>query len=278
LIQLLGQPGMKWDTKNSQALQLDVKTGYADRVLKPLLPVLNQVIKSPEDGRLLDILTKWDGNYQTNSIAPTLFAQLIYQIAHNTMAKRLGEVQFQNLLRTRALDFALPRLLDDPQSVWWGTSSDSHFDARQSMLAGAWNDSMAHLRQTYGNDTTKWQWGLAHTLTHRHPLGQQPPLDKLFNIGPFSVPGGREVPNNLSGPIGPAPWLVAYGPSTRRLIDFADTTKALGINPVGQSGVLFDAHYNDQAKLFAAGDYVNEHTEKTDVASHAREHLVLQPH
>ena len=278
LIQLLGQSGMKWDTKNSQALQLDVKTGYADRVLKPLLPVLNQVIKSPEDGRLLDILTKWDGNYQTNSIAPTLFAQLIYQIAHNTMATRLGEVQFQNLLRTRALDFALPRLLDDPQSVWWGTSSDSHFDARQSMLAGAWNDSIAHLRQAFGNDTTKWQWGLAHTLTHRHPLGQQPPLDKLFNIGPFSVPGGREVPNNLSGPIGPAPWSVAYGPSTRRLIDFADTTKALGINPVGQSGVLFDAHYNDQAKLFAAGEYVNEHTEKTDVASHAREHLVLQPH
>ena len=92
------------------------------------------------------------------------------------------------------------------------------------------------------------------------------------------MPGGREVPNNLSGPIGPAPWSVAYGPSTRRLIDFADTTKALGINPVGQSGVLFDAHYNDQAKLFAAGEYVNEHTEKTDVASHAREHLVLQPH
>jgi len=276
LVQLLSQSGIKWDTKNSQALQLDVQTGYAARVLKPMLPILNQVLTTPEDKRLLDILTKWDGNYQTNSIAPTLFSQLIYQLAHNTMASRLGDVQFQNLLRTRTLDFALPRLLDDQQSIWWGTSTDAKFDARQAMLAGAWDDSLAHLRQTFGNDTAQWQWGRAHTLTHRHPLGQQQPLDKLFNIGPFSVPGGREVPNNLSGPIGPAPWAVGYGPSTRRLIDFADTTKALGINPVGQSGVLFDAHYNDQAKLFAAGVYVNEHTEKADVDSHAREHLLLQ--
>ena len=274
---LLSQPGMKWDTKNSQALQLDVQTAYAPRVLQSLLPVLRQVLVAPEDKRLFDILSKWDGNYQTNSIAPTLFSQVIYQLAHNVMADKVGTVQFQNLLRTRVLDFAIPRLLADQQSPWWGVSSDPNFDARQAVILGAWNDSLTHLRQTFGTDSAQWMWGQAHTLTHRHPLGQQAPLDKLFNIGPFAVPGGREVPNNLSGPIGPAPWNVAYGPSTRRLIDFADTSKALGINPVGQSGVLFDAHYNDQAKLFANGIYVNEHTDNADVQAHAHEHLVLQP-
>ena len=274
---LLSQPGMKWDTKNSQALQLDVQTAYAPRVLQSLLPVLRQVLVAPEDKRLFDILSKWDGSYQTTSIAPTLFSQFIYQLAHNVMADKVGTVQFQNLLRTRVLDFAIPRLMADQQSPWWGVSTDPKFDARQAVVLGAWNDSLTHLRQTLGTDSAQWMWGQAHTLTHRHPLGQQAPLDKLFNIGPFAVPGGREVPNNLSGPIGPAPWNVAYGPSTRRLIDFADTSKALGINPVGQSGVLFDAHYNDQAKLFANGIYVNEHTDNADVQAHAHEHLVLQP-
>ena len=81
-----------------------------------------------------------------------------------------------------------------------------------------------------------WQWGSAHTLTHKHPLGQLKILDKLFNVGQFAAPGGHETPNNLSHKMGPAPWPVAYGPSTRRLIDFADPSHSLGINPVGQSG------------------------------------------
>jgi hypothetical protein len=72
----------------------------------------------------------------------------------------------------------------------------------------------------------------------------------------LAAPGGRETPNNLSSPIGPAPWAVNSGPSTRRLIDFADAGKALGINPVGQSCVAFDRHYADQSVRFVTGGYV----------------------
>ena len=50
----------------------------------------------------------------------------------------------------------------------------------------------------------------------------------------------------------------------------------MGINPVGQSGVLFDAHYADQAKPFARGQYVRQHMSGTDVAAHTRSTLVLQ--
>ena len=69
---------------------------------------------------------------------------------------------------------------------------------------------------------------------------------------------------------------MVYGPSTRRLIDFAAPGSALGINPVGQSGVLFDEHYNDQAAAFAAGRYVNEHLLEADVSAHTRQTLILQ--
>lgn len=81
------------------------------------------------------------------------------------------------------------------------------------------------------------------------------PLNLLFNVGPFAAPGTHEVPNNLSAKIGPAPWPVTYGPSTRRLIDFADAGAALTINPVGQSGVPFDRHYGDQAQDYIEGRY-----------------------
>jgi penicillin amidase len=108
-------------------------------------------------------------------------------------------------------------------------------------------------------------------------LGLQKPLDKLFNVGQFAAPGGHETPNNLSHKMGPAPWPVAYGPSTRRLIDFADPSHSLGINPVGQSGVLFDQHYQDQAKLYINGQYIMQYFSEDDVAANTKSTLKLVP-
>jgi penicillin amidase len=70
---------------------------------------------------------------------------------------------------------------------------------------------------------------------------------------------------------------VSYGPSTRRVIDFADASKAVGINPLGQSGVLFDAHYRDQAQAFIDGGYVAQHLAEADVAANTRSTLTLAP-
>ena len=68
-----------------------------------------------------------------------------------------------------------------------------------------------------------------------------------------------------------------YGPSTRRVIDFAKPDKAWGSNPLGQSGVLFDRHYADQAKHFVEGGYVHERLSQDDVQAHTASTLILRP-
>ena len=141
----------------------------------------------------------------------------------------------------------------------------------------AWQASIAHLKTTLGPDVAHWQWGKAHTLTHDHPLGVQKPLDRIFNVGPFAAPGTHEVPNNLSAKIGPAPWPVTYGPSTRRLVDFADPAHSLTINPVGQSGVPFDSHYEDQAEAYVEGIYYEAHFNNEEVTANTRSTLKLLP-
>ena len=149
--------------------------------------------------------------------------------------------------------------------------------SRSDTLKKVWRHAVDHLTVALGKDPARWTWGRAHTLTHNHPLGQQKPLDKLFSIGPFAAPGGREIPNALGTSIGPAPWAVSYGPSTRRIIDFADASQSLGINPVGQSGVLFDAHYSDQAQAYVTGTYVRQWLKPEDVAANTRSILALAP-
>lgn len=251
----LADPQVKWDTQNSQALQLDTSTDYGPRTLAPLLATLRAIAEGDEEKELVEQLAAWRGDYPLDSTSATLFNQFLYELAYAALHDELGDTWFPVLLSTRAIDAALPRLAADAQSPWWNLRGSSERSDRTAIVRMAWHKSLEHLRATLGSDPASWQWGKAHTLTHNHPLGIQKPLNLLFNVGPFAAPGSHEVPNNLSAKIGPAPWAVNYGPSTRRLIDFADAGQALTANPVGQSGVPFDKHYSDQAEGYIQGQY-----------------------
>jgi len=277
LDELLRSPSTPWTMENSKALQLDVQIGYGPRTLAPLLPALRSAVTEPAEQALLDQLIAWKGAYDKEGVAPTLFTQLLFELAREAMSDELGEAAFNNLRRTRALDHALPRLMADAASPWWDKRGTPAVETREDIVKSAWAATLAHLRKTQGPDAAAWAWGKAHTLTHKHPLGQQPPLDKLFDVGPFAMPGGRETPNYQAMAVGPAPWAVTTGPSTRRLIDFADAGQALGINPVGQSGVWPDRHYADQAARFAQGGYRAQHLGERDVATHVKSTLTLRP-
>lgn len=285
--ELLDSNDVKWNTQNMQTVQLDVTNHYPTRLVQTLLPLIRQSAAGTKDAALVDKLAAWNGVYKRDAIEPTISFQFTYELVHELMFERLGKDYFDGLLGTFLIDPALERMVANPQSVWWSnpaaveskpdTSTNAVVDARFEKVHKAWIATMNHLRKTLGDDPSTWSWGRAHTLTHRHPLGVQKPLDKFFNVGPFPVNGSHETINNLSTHFGPAPWAVDVGPSTRRIIDFAKPEAALGINPVGQSGVLFDSHYSDQAYSYANGQYVPEHFSESDVAQSTIETLILRP-
>ena len=274
LDQVLSKPDIKWDTARAQALQLDNGFDYPRRVLEPLAADLSAAAQTDAQKLAIKDLLAWNGNHSIDSVSATLFNQFVYELLRAAMADELGDAAFGNLLRTRAVDHALPRLSADANSPWWDKRGTDARETRTAIVSEAWRNTISHLQSQYGADMASWTWGRAHTLTHKHPLGQQAPLDKIFNVGPFAAPGGHETPNNLSHVIGPAPWPVTYGPSTRRVVDLAQPQQAQGINPVGQSGVWPDAHYADQAPVYMAGKTAPQWL---DVAGHIRSTLVLNP-
>lgn len=277
LNQQLQDASIAWDTHNSQALQLDSGSAYGPRVLAPILDELRQAAQGDEEQQLVKQLSQWDGDHSLDSVAATLFNQLVYQLLREATVDELGEQGFIDLIASRAIDEGLPRLTADAHSPWWQDKTSSQPLRRADIVARAWSKTLAHLRQVLDQDSSQWQWRRAHTLTQVHPLGMKKPLERIFNVGPFAAPGGHETPNNLSHKIGPAPWKVVYGPSTRRLIDLAEPERALGINPVGQSGVRFDAHYADQAEPYIKGQYQPMHLNPTDVQAHSAKELILNP-
>ena len=274
---ILSDTQRQWSTQDAQALQLHDSNDYGPRLLRDLLPLLRAVVTDPDQLAFLQPLEKWDGAYSADIITPTLFTQLMYELAHAAMADEMGEAQFNNLLHTRSLESALAALVKDPKSAWWNNVNTPKQEGHFETIRIAWSNTMTHLQSMHGTSLIEWRWGKNHTLTHMHPLGTQKYVGWLFNVGPFSVPGGRETPNNMAYDMGRAPWPISFGPSTRRIIDFADAGKALGISPLGQSGVLFDEHYDDQAALYTASMYAPQYIKAADIAAHTESTLTLKP-
>ncbi|QTH14026.1 penicillin acylase family protein [Pseudomonas corrugata] len=267
----------KWDIESTRKLQLGTTTAYGPRLLAPLLPVLREVVSDPQERKWVEQLAQWQGDYPLDSVSATLFNQFLFNLADAALHDELGDGFFDTALSTRVIDAALPRLAASVDSPWWDDRTTLSKETRSDIVKTAWSKSLAHLKATFGDDATQWQWGNAHTLTHGHPLGMQKPLDRIFNVGPFAAPGTHEVPNNLSARIGPAPWPVTYGPSTRRIIDFADPTHSVTINPVGQSGVPFDKYYADQAEAYIEGLYHQAHLAEEEVTANTHDTLKLLP-
>lgn len=142
-------------------------------------------------------------------------------------------------------------------SVWFDDvrTSDT-VETKKDMVQSSFLQAFESLEDDLGDDITEWTWGRVHTLEHSHPIGQIALLRSFFNVGPFPVPGSREVINNMAFQYnGASNFSVTAGPSTRRVIDFSDVENSMSILPTGQSGNPFSKYYEDQAKMFNKGEF-----------------------
>ncbi|HEU0012909.1 MAG TPA: penicillin acylase family protein [Longimicrobium sp.] len=99
-------------------------------------------------------------------------------------------------------------------------------------------------------------WGELHVTRIDHPLGSVAVLDRAMNlnIGPFPSPGAPNTVNVAGFSARTPPFVTAYGPSQRHVVDLADVDGAGGfVVPTGQSGIPFSRHYRDQNELWRTG-------------------------
>ena len=141
-------------------------------------------------------------------------------------------------------------------------------------MTAAFEKTMSELMAQLGNDPQKWRWGQVHTLEHGHSFAAVPSLKKYFNVGPFPVTGNTETINNLMSPLQPdGTYEVMAGPSTRRIVDFADVARnSWSILPTGQSGNVLSEHYSDQATMYAKGEFRRQLMDKEEIISVAKAH------
>jgi penicillin amidase len=239
---------------NQQPIQLDIGSDYAKRALTTMLTTLAESEKS-NNPELVQQLQQWDGNFTLSSIAATVFIEWQYQLAEQAFNDELGDDLFGLMKRTRKIDYGFYNILKAPNSPWWNSINNDQVNSMSDVVNNSWETTLTTLSNNLGENWRDWQWQKVHTFELAHALGASKLLRPLFNIGPVPVVGAHAVPNNLSQKFTSGHHSVTAGPSTRRLIDFAQPEKSLGILPAGQSGNPFDRHYKDQFELYTQGQY-----------------------
>ncbi len=267
----------KLSTNDMRAINLDVVSVSAPLVAKEIASVLKAINKK-DYAPLILLLDQWDGAHQLADIAPSVYYTLLSHILYLTMPDEIGSTAFKSLLNSSVMKSSYLKLISNDSSKWWDNVKTNEIETRSVIFDLAASKSLKMLQAKHGNDMNQWTWNKMHSLTHGHPLGSVKPLDKVFNVGPFEVPGGIEVLNNLMftlDTIGHFP--VISGPALRKVTDFADLENGFTVSPTGQSGNWMSKHYDDQAEMFASGQVRKMLMNKSEIQTLSKNHLLLKP-
>ena len=167
----------------------------------------------------------------------------------------------------------LQRTLDDPDSHWFDMG---HGETRDECLRLALREAVDWLEVELGPRSKDWAWGKLHRITFGHTLGRVPPLNRVFNRGPYPVGGD-----------GSTVWATGFGPDLRNesligppfrfIADLSDLRNSWGLLAPGQSGQLGSPHYDDQVEAWFATGYHPMLYAREDVEREAEGRLWLQP-
>ena len=261
----------KWSLEDLKAVQTDTNIPY----FQPFKKILKEILPSLADKEKIyaERLLSWDGEAKASSSEATLFYEwlsiAITDMAHRHLGKDLGNEYVKSYVSLRSV----MKLLEQKDSLWWDFPMTNRKERRNDALRAAFVQAAEYLKIKFGPQMEDWAWGKMHTLTLNHPLSRVSPLDLVFNIGPSRASGGLDSVNTYAFSLLPGHKKVTAGAATRRLIDFSQPEKALGVLPGGQSGLLVDRHYKDQWQLFLDHRYRD-----AQIWAHPRAHaLILSP-
>jgi penicillin G amidase len=208
-----------------------------------------------------DLLRNWDGVMSTDSAAPTLAYFSRKKLEELLLKPKLGDdwKQYRWFMSPVWLENILSH-----QPARWLPEGYANYDALlTAAVEGTVNDAEAP------SALAMWRWGRVHRLDIKHPFWSNfPILKRGAGPGPQPLSGDGETVKQVSS---------HFGPSERLTVDFSDLDNST-LNIVnGQSGNIFDGHYNDQWDAYYRGHTFALPFSATAVQRAGVHHLRLEP-
>jgi penicillin amidase len=268
----------KLDIPYIQKMHFD-QVSFSARVMARCLGTLE--ISDPD---LLDIVSQmrsWDGKLEAGSYLTTVYEATTRQALRLLLDHHLGglgvHVQGKGpaagLWPEHSWEWFI-RLLDQPDSPWFDLGNG---EKRDDVLRLALRKAIDYLKQEFGPQQKDWAWGRLHQLTFGHVLGQQKPLDAVFNLGPYKIGGdGSTIWATYTG-LYNLDTHEMVGPPFRFIADLSDLDHCRGLLAPGQSGHLASPHYADGIQPWFTAVYHPMLFRRDEVEQNLEARLVLTP-
>lgn len=216
--------------------------------------VLLATVKGSERNELISSLSQWQGDFKRDDYRPLIFQKWVNEIVQASMKDEIGDDLWSTYKKSHTYKVATEHLILNEQTPWWDDVNTSEKESRAIIIQKAFDQTIRDLSSSLGDDYQQWKWGEAHQLNHKHAMGD---ILSFLNVGKFPVSGANEVLNNMGYSYeDQIEQTILFGPSTRRIVDFADIrNNSWSVLPTGQSGNYFSPYYADQAEMFANGEF-----------------------
>ncbi len=237
-----GSPLEPTEVRDVQSDTLDLRA----RMLKDI--VARQLVDSGEYrlASLGNILREWDCRYDSEQRGAAVWASLWPRFARNVALALAG-------------DYAGRLSAESPgdlaRAVLLGEATHCSAEETLRMMRNAAESAYEYLAGALGPEPDDWKWSSAHTVLYEHPLSTNAEAARVFNLGPYSCPGGAGTVNNRRPSETATGFRNTSGVSYRLFVDFAEPAMAWGATLTGQSGQPGSPHYVDRVEETLTGEY-----------------------
>ena len=263
--EVLGE-GSKLSMDDMKALQVDYQSIPA-RMLVPYLLDLPLTGKSAE---ARDKLRGWNFTLDPNSIEAAIYVAWENEISTLSASRFIPESGKGIINRIQ-----LKKIID------WIVEPDSRFGSnpnqgRDEFLSDAFENGIAYLENSLGDDMNKWQYGqekFKHTYMS-HALGElvNEDLKAKLDVGPLPRGGNSHTPGSTGGNN-----RQSSGASFRIIVNTGDWDAAVGTNGPGQSGNPDSPFYNNLFEPWAKDQYFPVYYSREKIETVAADRTVLSP-
>lgn len=262
IYKLLGKP-KKYSPADMLVIQTDVVSELDRYCAERFVYAIDHTPKASERGKAAaDLMRNWTGSMDTDSVAASVAYFSRSKLNQLLLQPKFGD-DWKSYTRWFMSPVWLENVLSHQPPQWLPDGYASYDELLTAAVEGAVSDPKTP--KALGLYT----WGRMHQINIKHPFWSNV---SIFKRG--AAPG----PQPLSGDgLTVKQAGKQFGPSERFTADLSDLDNST-LNIVnGQSGNLFDEHYNDQWSAYYHGQTFKLPFSPEAVERAAQHHLKLQP-
>ncbi len=262
IYKLLGKP-KKYTPADMLAIQTDVVSDFDRYCAERFVYAIDHTPRASSRARTAaDLMRDWDGKMETESAAPTIAYNARGKLNELLLKPKFGD-DWQEYTRWFMAPVWLEGALSH-QPAEWLPSGYSNYD---ELLTAAVEAAISEPKVP--SSLSRWRWGMVHKLDVQHPFWSNfPMLKRGAGPGPQPLSGDGLTVKQVGR---------HFGPSERFTADLADLDNST-LNIVnGESGNLFDDHYNDQWEAYYHGSTFKLPFSSAAIERDTRHRLRLEP-